>query len=94
MQEGEALTWSPSSLADGNLPHARPLPWHLSGGDGILEAASSPHHSPVPALAQEVLDSTGLKHMLVFPSIPFPTTSSCPSSQGAGYHPGQDKMKV
>lgn len=59
-------------------------------GDGILEASSSSHHFPAPALAQVVFDFAGLKHGPVFPPISFLTSSSCPSSQAMWHHPNQE----
>lgn len=58
-------------------------------GDGILEASSSSHHFPIPALAEEAFDFAGLKHGH-FPLISFPTSFSCPFSQAMGCHPNQE----
>jgi len=57
-------------------------------GDGILEAASSSHHFPTPAFAQEVFDFAGLKCRLVFPINYFPHHLLLPFLQGHVVSPG------
>lgn len=52
-------------------------------GDGISESSSLSHQFPIPTSVQKMFDFAGLKHVLVFPPISFPSSFSCLSSQAA-----------